>query len=442
MAEYDRPVGPELATALADAFLAGDWDLPGLVGSGSQVLRRRVPWLPRLARELLEVYRDKPSDRPRELAAYLAARQIHEPDPAVPLTRSSGPTAMVVNPWRLPVLDTLDDVAALLGLDLPALLWMADTKGLERSAAAAGLRHYRISHRIAPSGAVRVLEAPKPRLRYLQRRLLALVLHRIPLHDAAHGFRPGRSVASFAAPHAGRPVLVKLDLEGFFAAVSAGRVYGLLRTAGYPEPVAYCLTGLATTSLWRGGWRTIPRPQDSTLLDAHWRLGRRLAVPHLPQGAPTSPTLANLAAYRLDVRLTALARSWGGSYTRYADDLALSGGPAWKRGTSRLLDAVAGVVRDEGFALNARKTAVLPSAGRQVLGGLVVNERPHVGRAQVDALRAVLHNCAVHGPAAQNRDGHRDFWVHLEGRVGWVAQHDPARGARLTAMLGAIDWTA
>ena len=432
---------PDLARALAGAFLAGPWTRSGLVGRGSVVLRRRVDWLPALEREVQTIYPAAPLDRPRELAAVLAAREVPRGS-GRPLSRPVAPVRMVRNPWHLPELHDLADVARFLRLTPGELDWFADGRHWARVTSSSPLQHYRVSARLSPSGAVRVLEAPKPRLKALQRTLLARVLHAVPPHDAAHGFRPGRSVATYAAPHAGRAVVIRMDLEGFFASVSAGRVYGILRTAGYPEPVAHCLAGLATTVLPRRLWESVPRPVDPALLDAHWRLGRRLAAPHLPQGAPTSPVLANLAAFRLDVRLAAVADSWGGRYTRYADDLALSGGRSWGRGTSRLLDLVAEVVHEEGFRVNERKTAVLPRAGRQVLGGLVVNERPHVSRAEVDRLRAVLHNCVRDGPSTQDRDGRGDLLrAHLTGRVAWVAQHDPARGARLRAQLDAVDWT-
>lgn len=433
---------PPLARALAAAYLAAPWDRAGLAAAGREVVGARRRWPTALAEQVLELYHRPPRDRPRELAAALAELPAFPPvrGRPLPVVHRPAPTAMVRNPWALPHLDTVGDLCGLLGLSAGELAWFADVKSLDRGAGAEPLRHYRSSVLRTPAGALRVLEPPKPRLKALQRRLLDEALHRVPLHDAAHGFRPGRSVATHAAPHAGRDVVVRLDLESFFASVSAARVYGVWRTAGYPEPVAHVLTGLVTTVLPHHVWAALPRTPSSAGDPAHWRLGRRLAVPHLPQGAPTSPVLANLAAWRLDVRLTALVERWGGRYTRYADDIALSGPGGWRRGTSRLLDAVEEVVRDEGFRLNAHKTAVLPRAGRQVLGGLVVNDRPRVARREVDLLRAVLTNCARHGPSTQNREEHPAFEAHLRGRVSWVAQHDPAKGARLAQLLAAVDW--
>ena len=83
----------------------------------------------------------------------------------------------------------------------------------------------------------------------------------------------------------------------------------------------------------------------------------------------------------------------------------------------------------------------MPRAGRQHLTGLVVNDRPRVSRAEVDRLRAILHNCARHGPSTQNRDGHPSYAEHLRGRIAWVAQHDRARGTRLLAAWEAVDWS-
>lgn len=432
----------DLARALAAGFLAGDWTKDALLAAAQDVVGARPKWLPPLVRQTLELYPRPPHDRHRELAANIATRPAAAKASRVrPTYQPLAPTRMLTNRWQLPRLDDLGALADFLDVTADELDWFADPKHLARTTSVVPLQHYRVRHRVAPSGAIRVLEAPKQRLRRIQRLLLDELLAPIPPHDAARGFRPGGSVQSYAAPHAGRPVVLRLDMEAFFASVSVARVYGLWRSAGYPEPVAHRLAGLTTSVLPLAAWRAIPRPADDQLSAAHWRLGRRLAAPHLPQGAPTSPALANLAAFGLDIRLAALARSWGGRYTRYADDLAFSGGQGWRSGTSRILDAVEVIVRDEGFRLNHRKTGVMPRGGRQTLGGLVVNERPRVARHEVDQLRAIVHNCRVHGPSSQNRDGVPAFEEHLRGRISWVAQHDPARGERLLAELQAVDWS-
>jgi RNA-directed DNA polymerase len=77
---------------------------------------------------------------------------------------------------------------------------------------------------------------------------------------------------------------------------------------------------------------------------------------------------------------------------------------------------------------------------RQLVCGVVVNERPNVPRADVDRLKATLHDAVLHGPDAANRHGVADFRAHLQGRVAWAAQLNPARGRRLQAALDAIAW--
>jgi RNA-directed DNA polymerase len=172
---------------------------------------------------------------------------------------------------------------------------------------------------------------------------------------------------------------------------------------------------------------------------AHHRLGRRLATPHLPQGAPTSPALANLVAHRLDRRLAGLARSVGATYSRYADDLVLSGDRELQRRLRATRAAVAAIVADEGFVLHPEKSQLMHRAGRQRVCGMVVNVAPNLAREEFDRLRAILHDAATHGPERANRAGLPNFRAHLTGRVAWAASLNPARGVRLRAQLAAID---
>jgi RNA-directed DNA polymerase len=166
-------------------------------------------------------------------------------------------------------------------------------------------------------------------------------------------------------------------------------VYGVFRSAGYPEPVAHLLTGLTTNVVPPDVRREAARP-PAHLVTGHRRMLQHLAHPHLPQGAPTSPALANLAACHLDRRLGALARAFGAEYTRYADDLAFSGPARLRRSQPALVRLVAEIARDEGFRLNGATTRVTTQSQRQRLGGLVVNARANVARHEYDRLRAVL----------------------------------------------------
>jgi hypothetical protein len=175
-------------------------------------------------------------------------------------------------------------------------------------------------------------------------------------------------------------------------------------------------------------------------VESQFSLARRLATPHLPQGAPTSPALANLAAFRLDRRLRGLAAALELTYTRYADDITFSGPDRLLRIADQLRSTIGHIARAEGFTVNDRKSTLTTRAGRQQVCGVVVNQRPNVPRADYDTLKAILHNAAKKGPGDQNRNGEPDFRAHLLGRIAWVEQLNPQRGAKLRGQFAHISW--
>jgi RNA-directed DNA polymerase len=161
---------------------------------------------------------------------------------------------------------------------------------------------------------------------------------------------------------------------------------------------------------------------------------------HLPQGAPTSPGLANLAANGIDRRLDGLAKKHHATYTRYADDLFVSGDDRLFQRAKSFSALTEYLIASEGFRVHHGKTAHMTNAGRQQLLGLVVNDHPAIARTEFDALRATLHNCVRFGSESQRRDQTVDFRSHLLGRIGWVAFVNPQRGARLMSVFNQITW--
>ena len=435
-----------VANALAEAFLAGAWEEEALLSRGYRVLDQRPRWLRRLVLQALKRFETAPPDATvladalfeaealRRAARDLTIRRWIMAEPGMtPAPRTAG---FGVHPLR-----TAGDVASWLGLSAGELAWFADMRGLERRGAAGALRHYRYRWLRKSSGGWRLVEAPRARLKAMQRRILDAVLDPAPPHEAAHGFRRGRSVLSYVAPHVGQRILLRLDLRDFFASVRASRVHALFRTLGYPREVARILTGLCTNAVPHDAWAHAPAADTPAEAAERWRARRFYGAPHLPAGAPTSPALANLAAFRLDMRLCAASRRAGAEYTRYADDLAFSGGNELARSAFAFRDLCVEIIAEEGFTVNARKTRAVRRGARQRLAGLTINARPNVGRVEYERLKAVLHNCVRHGPASQNRAQHRSFRAFLEGRVAWVAHVHPKRGEKLSAKLQQIDWS-
>jgi RNA-directed DNA polymerase len=323
-----------------------------------------------------------------------------------------------------------------IGVSVPGLWRLTRSASWQRQAPL-GSQHYRCELLAKRTGGWRLLEVPEPYLRELQRRVLERLLVQMPVHEAACAYVRGRSVTDHARAHVGQPVLLKFDLQDFFASVRASRVHAAFATLGYPEPVARVLARLCTTAT--------PEPVLERLRTEGgltWMQAMRLRDAHLPQGAPTSAALANLCAFRLDVRIAALARSLGARYTRYADDIVLSGGAGLLRAADRVEARIGAFALDEGFALNHHKTRRVTRSRRQQVCNIVVNARPNLPREEFDRLKAQLHLCATRGAAAQNRAGVANWEQHLRGRVAWAEQLNPRKAARLRRLLAAIDWTS
>ena len=241
------------------------------------------------------------------------------------------------------------------------------------------------------SGGTRQISAPSDKLKRIQRKILRRLLKGLRAHDAAHGFERGRSIVTNARVHCGQDVVVRMDLVDFFPSTQKRRVYRYFRRIGWNRPAAKLLTRLCTHE---GG---------------------------LPQGAPTSPRLSNLVNYRFDARIAGMVAALGGRYTRYADDLTISfppempdddwiirTGPAMPfllEGHPSKIRYIRSFIRrvaaEEGYRVHGwKKTTVRRRHHRQLVTGLVVNEKVNLPRETRRRLRAIAHRAEqAHRPA-------------------------------------------
>jgi len=328
----------------------------------------------------------------------------------------------------LPDLETVADLETFLGLkggQLAYLLTATAQRGDTHPQAPYSV--FTIPKR---DGRRREICAPGYTLRRAQQRILHGILDHVPPNDAAHAFVKGRSVATNAAVHVGRALVVKFDLVDFFPSIHYARVGGLFASLGYD---------LGRSRFSRLGTDRSVAPTLARLC-CYAEDRRDVGSAYAPQGAPTSPAISNLVCRNLDRRLNGLARSVGARYTRYADDLSFSFDAEPDKGLGRFRWWVDEIVQSESFRLNSKKFRVLRRSQRQTVTGLVVNDLVRIPRRERRRFRAILHNCEKHGVASQAR-GRQDFPGYLRGFASWVNAVDPAEGRalldRVDALLGA-----
>lgn len=419
--------------ALALLALAGAWGAADIEARWRAAWPRASRWQPLLG-ALLERFPSSAAARlsVNDLVDWMQAHRESYPlparEPLVPfvLARPQPPLCWQPSaaPAPAPRFDvtpprmSLSELAAHLGLSLGELDWLR--------ARYRGHEHYRVRLIQRQDGRLRLLEIPKARLKQVQRLILRGLLPATACSEQAHGFVPGRSVLTHARQHCGRGSLLQLDLRGWFASITLPRVRSLFLDLGHPREVAEALAQLCTVRLDSAGLARLPAEMRMQARD------RRL-----PQGAPTSPALANLCAIRLDRRLAAYATEAGWRYSRYADDLVFSSEAPSSSDMRRALPTLERILRDEGFAPHPAKTRIQSHGQRQRVTGIVTNARPALAREEFDRLKAEVHAWCQGRERIIDGETRALALLRLRGRLGWLRQVHPTRGERLLSRLRA-----
>ncbi len=251
----------------------------------------------------------------------------------------------------------------------------------------------------------RWISAPDEDLKRIQRKILDRVIYKYyGTSPNSHGFVIGRSIKTNAMLHLNRKMVLKMDLRDFFPSFTREMVRGSL-VSRLPKAVSKCFDTII----------------ELCLLDGK-----------LPQGAPTSPAIANIGASYMDLSFAGMAKTNNMTYTRYADDLVFSSD--WES-IGKIVPIVKRVASSFGFTVANHKIHILRKGRRQTVTGLVVNNDGFVSVPRPDRMkfRAKLHNIITgKTPIADVK------LSSIEGYANFIAMANPSQAGRFNDAVARI----
>ena len=257
----------------------------------------------------------------------------------------------------------------------------------------------------------------------------------IPECEICNAAEKGQTPKNHKCPRKG--TYINLDLQDFFPNTRRSWIRNYFKELGYNHFVAGLIAHLLTVDL--------PNPRYGT---KYARKDEREFINGVPQGSPTSGAICNIIAdWKLDQNILKYMNelnerhnltdpNWQWKYTRYSDDLAFTCGKNLPiRAKEQIAQNLVRICNQSGYKVNKRKTRITNTFYRKQLLGLVFNVHPNVAKSEYLKLRALIHNCLVHGFDTQyqkaGKDNSNELISWLTGKANYVHQINPDKGARL-----------
>ena len=261
------------------------------------------------------------------------------------------------------------------------------------------------------SGGKRVINVPNEPLTLCQRYIKEKILDYIPIHDSANGFASNKSIITNANNHINKEMILNIDLKDFFPSINSKKIFYVFKNlCGYNNDLSYCFTKIV---MYNGG---------------------------LPQGACTSPILSNIVSYKMDVRLSMLARKMGITYSRYADDITFSGEK--DKINDGLLRIVKEIIESCGYKINNDKIRFQYCKKKQEVTGLIVNNgKVSIPKTYIKKIRQELYFIKKYGITDHKEKVNiynRFYKEHLKGKIMFVYSIDKYKGKKLLKEYNSI----
>ena len=230
------------------------------------------------------------------------------------------------------------------------------------------------------AGGKREIAAPFAELDAIQRWILTEVLKSAPELKISNvvGYVRGKSTLDHVTPHLGAICLIKYDLKDFFPTIKVRHVTKIFSDLGYSIKVSRVLAGLVTMN------------------------------GHLPQGASTSPQLSNIFMQNFDNDLVSLCDERGFAFTRYADDIVISGGEI----LFREIDPILEVFYKHNLVLNSSKTRFYkkPHDVRFITGLMIQDGKVRLPKAMRRKIRSEVFALL------------QELQNFVDGNINWKSQ--------------------
>lgn len=231
------------------------------------------------------------------------------------------------------------------------------------------------------NGASRKISEPLPNLKIIQSWILKEILYNCSVSEFTKAYRKNKSIKDNAKFHKKQTKVLNTDIENFFESIPFSKVYSFFSSLGYTRSVATLLTHLCCH-------------QGS-----------------LPQGAITSPALSNLVNTELDKKISNYCSKRNLRYTRYADDITISGDFE----NYKVIKFLSKVLKQNGFKLNQDKTRVKLHHQQQKVTGVIVNKKLQAPRKMRRNLRKELYFIKKFGI-----DSHINFVGFTDGKEKYL----------------------
>lgn len=311
---------------------------------------------------------------------------------------------------KLPVIFSLRHFAEILGVEPTSL----DSYRLNTE------RYYKEYSIQKKSGnGVRYINTPFTPLKQVQSYIKNEILDNIDIHPNAFGFCKGKSIVDNARCHLNAKFILKIDLKDFFHSIDSYKIYRIFSSIGYAKNLSVYLAELTT----------VPINNLSRCL---------------PQGAPTSPVLSNIASLNLDKRFKGFADKNDIKYSRYADDITFSG----EKNRIPKMSFIKRIIREEGFKINEQKTKQYDEkCNRRYITGLLVDSSIRVPQKTKKDIFRHLHFCKKFGVKEHIKHLHRlsgeekgYYYEWLKGKIAFVNMVEPSVATRMYNDFNEIDW--